>query len=444
MISHYRNLITLLLLFGVQSLSAQLDKVFVETYYISDDNDATDTFGGGIAPSTTTYRIYLDLFPGTRLKAIYGDTEHPFNIQSTLPFFNHATDGQTFGYNFIRARYEEGTVALDTWLTLGQTARQGPITFYGIPKNQDTDGSFIGGVNNDGGSEAVTSGLLINNSSDLGIPLTDADGMDTLALSPTGWFNNGVLDFVTGNDTTIFGSLESQTSFFSTNFILSNSGVKGVDPDSNQVIIAQLTTAGELSFLLNIEVEFEQNGETISRRYTGTNIINSSTEEFNPYLSYPYTCGCNNVNYLEYDPAVICLEEGSCITPVILGCTDSLACNFNPAANVAQNSLCCYPGWCNDRNIEEVCPQLKGDSFDISIYPNPADNTLNLNVISGVETDLQYTIYNSYGQFQLEDQISTVPLNYSTTIDLQELVSGIYQITVYTSLGQQSKTFVKL
>ena len=70
-------------------------------------------------------------------------------------FFNNILDGQTFGKDFIKGRYLENTVALDTWLTLGQTARQGTKYFYGILKDQDTDGSFVGGVNNDGGSALV-------------------------------------------------------------------------------------------------------------------------------------------------------------------------------------------------------------------------------------------------------------------------------------------------
>lgn len=66
--------------------NAQLQKVIVEKYYISDANDATDTLGGGLSAGSTTYRIYVDLAPGSILKKIYGDGYHPFSIQSTAPF----------------------------------------------------------------------------------------------------------------------------------------------------------------------------------------------------------------------------------------------------------------------------------------------------------------------------------------------------------------------
>ena len=185
-----------ILLFAPYYASAQLEKVIVEKYYVSDSNDATDVSGGGVPVGSTTYRIYLDLKPGTILKRIYGDANHPFSISSSEVFYNNILDGQTFGKDFIKGRYLENTVALDTWLTLGQTARQGTKYYYGILKDQDTDGSFVGGVNNDGGSAGVASGLLINDDPTCGIPLTVADGMDTLNAAPSNWLNGGVLDFL--------------------------------------------------------------------------------------------------------------------------------------------------------------------------------------------------------------------------------------------------------
>ena len=424
--------------------SAQLEKVIVERYYVSDANDATDTFGGGLPEGSVTYRIYVDLAPGTLLKGIFGDAQHPFSISSNEVFFNNAVDGQSFAKDFIRNRYLENTVALDTWLTIGQTAKQGPNSFYGILKDQDTDGSFVGGVNNDGGSEAIATGLLINNDPSCGLALTVADGMDTLATAPTNWFNNGVLDFMTGNDSTMFGSLVPNTGFTSDSFSLSCSGVMGVVPDSNQVIVAQLTTKGEIVFQINVEVEYEIDGVITTVRYVGTNEITAENEVYNPYLSYPFSCGCNDPDYLEYDPTVICNEEGSCFTPVVLGCMDTLACNYDPAVNLDVPALCCYPGWCSNRNIEEVCPQLKGNSFDFSVFPNPASESITLNVINGVSSDLTYTVYNSHGVVMIQNAVSNAPFNYSNEIDLTSISPGIYQMKVVTSLGEQHKLFVKL
>ena len=56
---------------------AQIEQLIMETYYISDANDATDTIGGQLEEGSTTYRIYVDLLPGSRLLSIYGDENHP-------------------------------------------------------------------------------------------------------------------------------------------------------------------------------------------------------------------------------------------------------------------------------------------------------------------------------------------------------------------------------
>ena len=434
-----------ILLFAPYYASAQLEKVIVEKYYVSDSNDATDVSGGGVPVGSTTYRIYLDLKPGTILKRIYGDANHPFSISSSEVFFNNILDGQTFGKDFIKGRYLENTVALDTWLTLGQTARQGTKYYYGILKDQDTDGSFVGGANNDGGSAVVASGLLINQNPSCGIPLTVADGMDTLNSAPTNWYNAGVLDFLSGNDTTMFGSLVPQSSFWSDNFLLSCSGVQGTVADSNQVIIAQLTTLGDLAFNINITVEELVNGVPTVMNYVSTDTLLGENESFNAYLSYPYTCGCNNPNFIEYSSSFACYEEGSCNTPVVFGCTDSLACNYEPTANLNIQDLCCYPGSCAGRNIEEVCPSLMGNDFDVNVYPNPTSGDMTMNLISGIaNSNWSYEIYNTYGSVKLSGLFTTTDLNVVLPLNLENLDPGMYQLRVSNGEMSKYKLFIKL
>jgi len=412
---------------------------------VSDAYDATDIDGGGVPEGSTTYRIYLDLKPGTVLKRIYGDADHPFSVSSTEMFFNNVLDGQTFAKDFIRGRYLENTVALDTWLTLGQTARQGTKYFYGIPKDQDTDGSFVGGTNNDGGSALVSSGLLINEDPSCGIPLTVADGMDTLNSAPNNWFNSGVLDFVSGADTTIFGSLVPQNSFESTIFELSCSGVQGTVADSNQVIIAQLTTLGELAFKINITVEELVNGIPTLVNYVSADTLLGENERFNAYLSYPYTCGCNNPNFIEYSSSYACYEEGSCNTPVVFGCTDTLACNYYPLANLNIQALCCYPGSCAGRNIEEVCPSLMGNDFDVNVYPNPTSDDITMNIISGTtNSNWSYEVYNTYGSVKLSGLFTTTDLNVVLPLELSILDPGMYQLKVSNGELSKHKLFIKL
>jgi hypothetical protein len=442
-----KNLITTIFLsvLFTHFASAQLEKVIIEKYYVSDANDATDVDGGGVPVGSTTYRIYVDLKPGTILKRIYGDANHPFSISSSEVFFNNILDGQTFAKDFIKGRYLENTVALDTWLTLGQTAKQGTKYYYGILKDQDTDGSFVGGANNDGGSALVPGGLLINEDPSCGIPLTVADGMDTLNSAPNNWQNYGLLDFLSGADSTIFGSLVPETSFTSSSFALSCSGVQGTVADSNQVIVAQLTTMGELAFNINITVEELVNGNPTLVNYVSSDSLLDQNEKFNPYLSYPYTCGCNNPNYLEYSPAFACLQEGTCLTPVVFGCTDTLACNYDPLANLNIQALCCYPGSCAGRNIEEVCPSLMGNNFDVNVYPNPTSDDMTMNIISGTANgNWTYEVYNTYGSVKLSGLFTTTDLNVVLPLELSNLDPGMYQLKVSNGELSKHKLFIKL
>lgn len=420
--------------------NAQLQKVIVEKYYISDANDATDTLGGGLSAGSTTYRIYVDLAPGSILKKIYGDVNHPFSIQSTSPFFNHESDGQTFAKDYVKNRYLEGTVALDSWLTLGQTTKtQASKTYFGMLKNQDVDGSFIGGTNNDGGSELISNGLLSNNDPLAGIPLTQADGMDTMVTIPTSWTNFGVLDFTTGNDSTIFGSLQISNEFTSNNFFLANTGVSGVIADSNQVLVAQLTTTGELSFQLNIEVDVWNGSSMETIRYVSSNDTILSGEVFNPYLIYPSTCGCNNSNYLEFDPNVACLEPGTCITPIIIGCMDTMACNYDAAVNVNMPNLCCYPGKCNNRDIAIVCPALRGENFEFLVYPNPSSENFFLDVYSGMANEaIQVEVFNTFGVKVYDNAFAPTTMLTGEKLEFSTHEKGVYHIKV--QIGEQVQT----
>jgi hypothetical protein len=303
----------------------------------------------------------------------------------------------------------------------------------------------VGGGNNDGGSALVPSGLLINEDPTCGIPLTLADGMDTLNSAPNNWQNSGVLDFFSGADSTIFGSLIPKYSYESSIFSLTCSGVQGTVADSNQVIIAQLTTLGELAFKINITVEQLVNGIPTLVNYVSADTLLGENERFNAYLSYPYTCGCNNPNFIEYSSSYACYEEGSCNTPVVFGCTDTLACNYDPLANLNIETLCCYPGSCAGRNIEEVCPSLMGNDFDVNVYPNPTSDDMTLNIISGTaNSNWSYEVYNTYGSVKLSGTFITTDLNVVMPLELSNLDQGMYQLKVTNGEMSKHKLFIKL
>ena len=429
---------------GVSNFNAQVENVIVETYYVSDQFDATDTIGGKLDSGTVTYRIYVDLPKNQKLLKIYGDKNHLFKMKSTDVVFNNKSEGKSFAFELNKNRYEENTVALDSWLTIGQTSKpQSGKNYFGILKSDDTDGSFIGGSNNDGGSQSISRGLLINTNSLAGVPLTQADGIDTLVKIPTTWFDYGVKDFVTGIDTTIFGSVKLGKEFSSNLFELRNSGTVGVDPEKNQILIGQITTKGKLSFELNLEIEQMVDGILSTINYVANDSILEPNEKLSPFLRYPFTCGCQDANYMEYKSIYACHDVSACKTKIVYGCMDTMACNFDPSSNFMIKNLCCYPGMCNDRDISIVCPEERGNSSEFQIHPNPTENNIFLNVISGESKEIIYTIYNSFGVVVLSKNLGEHLIVVNEEIDLSFLNEGIYHIRLSSGNQSDSKTFIK-
>jgi hypothetical protein len=438
-----KNILLFILAFsGITSLYAQdaIKKVIVEPYYISDSNDATDTTGSKLEAGSKTFRIYIQLKPGCKLTKLYGDNKHALKISSTADFFNNIDYGKSFGKDFNKINYKKNTVALDTWLTLGQTTKKSSITYFGILKSEDADGSFIGGANNDGGSAVISDGLLTNSDPLAGIPITISDGMDTLVNVPTDWSDNGFIDLESGVDSTIFGSAKPGSEFVSNSAFLQNSGVKGVISDSNQVLIAQLTTTGEISFELNVEVE-EINGSITKYVAKGIDTLN---EKVCPFLNYPPLCGCKDADYLEFSSNYLCNQPGSCKTRIIFGCMDPEACNYNPNANYSVASLCCYPGMCADRDISLVCPELNFKQASVDIYPNPASDKLGVNVLNVEGENISIAVYNMFGTKYIEENINSGSDNSGHELDISSLTNGIYYIQVKNKEGVKfTRSFVK-
>jgi len=435
-------LIALLLSLASVTTFAQVQDVRVETYYVSDQNDATDTTGGFLEQGSVTYRIYIDLAPGNRLKSIYGDANHPLMISSNQPFFNNVVDGQSFGKNFSLNRLSENTVALDSWLTIGLVTKPS-AKFNGVPKNADESGSLIGGTNNDGGSAGILGGLLTNNDPLAGIPLTISDGNDTLTQPTGNWFDFGILSS-NGNDSTIFGSISSCSVFNSTGCALQySSGISGVNPDSNLVLVAQLTTKGSLEFLLNIEV-IGTNGNVT--KYVSSDSLLQPGEVYFRKLRFPYipVCGCANANYMEYNPDRDCDSQDSCHTLIVFGCMDPDACNYDPSANINLPNMCCYPGKCNDRDLSVVCPELEANKNntkdDIILSPVPAGDMIKV-ALPQLTSGYDCLLYDSYGRKVKE--IHQNGIQQHLDIDLTGLSRGIYFVRIINSDVNITKSFIK-
>ena len=123
------------------SVEAQVKGVIVENYYKADANDITDTLARALMPGAKTYRIYLEVEPGSKLRKIFGDSLHPLVVKSDSVFYNN-TDrpSNEFGYELQMSWFEDNPIlALDSWFTLGLAAKGQK----GVLKSVDSDGNNI-------------------------------------------------------------------------------------------------------------------------------------------------------------------------------------------------------------------------------------------------------------------------------------------------------------
>ena len=268
-----KSLLFAALIFGSFSLGAQgLENIIVETYYISDANDASvDADGGTLPVGSVTRRIYVDMLPGYVFQAAYGvppsgdSPGHELRFATTTQFFNNIDRGAT-SPTYTKTQARGNTVMLDTWLSVGAACAGN----FGVLKTAD-DGVATN-VNNDD--------VLQNNAPAMGIPLTEQDGLlQVTGLTPV---NVTFVGGVEGQAAQFFDA-ENAGSVFSTfdGAWSALTGASGPNPETNQVLIAQITTDGTLTFELNVQL---RSPEGAIERYVASNPV--AAEILFPALTY--------------------------------------------------------------------------------------------------------------------------------------------------------------
>jgi len=245
------------------------------------------------------------------------------------------------------------------------------------------------------------------------------------------------------NDSTIFGS-DTATSFISSNATLQfNGGLLGQGP-SNNVLIGQFTTAGQLEFELNITV-IDSTGATINYVASGNDtVIQGEAFKSLPILKYPPQCGCLDPNYIEYSAQNACSDSSKCLTLVKLGCMDVLACNYDADANYSVPEMCCYPGYCNDRDIAFVCPDINSGNRLMTVYPNPANTDITISLDGNKNLgETQFILMNSFGKEIVNFSDNVSEGSWTKNISLNNLVSGIYILKCLTQDSIQSQVIIK-
>jgi hypothetical protein len=242
-----------------------LEGIIVEKYYVSTPEDSKAKNKSGILEEgSVTYRIFVDLKPGFRFQAAYGSKDHVLYFASTEKFFNHDGAGTTHPNILPGRTLSQDISLLDSWLSVGAASE----FHLGIPKMYDTEGKSI----------ELKSGYLENKISKKDFTLRERDGLaeaETLPY-PTFFQMDSCLRYI--------GSATNGDSIVVRDGAWAAMGKGSVGADSlttNTVLIAQLTTKGELSFELNLMIA-DTHGN--SHKYVARNAV--GREKTHPDLIY--------------------------------------------------------------------------------------------------------------------------------------------------------------
>ncbi len=324
-------------------LPGGLEGVIVEEYNV---NSGTVTLGG-VPDGAITYRIFLDLKPGYKLINVFGintpsDPGNDLLFTTTTGFYNEPAFGVTYGDQNNTSLFPvfSGT-ALDSYTSFGGAANGQ----RGIPKANDADGSnvvpFLSGTPPDG----YTAG-------------------STPAAAELGVSISGTLEGIQVN------GADSLYTFDGSFYVLGGTTTTGPD---DVIYIGQFTTDGEFSYRFNIQV-LDPNGDP--EIYTHSEILTIDGLDSRicsdlTFPSAPLTPGCTDVLACNFD-ADAETDDGSCVVPEANctecnatndgldlidddgdgvcnaledgGCTDALACNFDPNVDPANdNGTCILP-----------------------------------------------------------------------------------------------------
>ena len=237
--------------------SLALEKVIVEKYYKAHKSDLTDSIGGKLPKGAVTYRIYIDLKPGYKLQAVYGNKDNPLIIETTTEFFNDTILKASTGDKIVDTLINQHNILLDSWLSMGCATN----LHHGILKKDDNKG-----------------GVITNRKQ-----LKMKDGL---------LYGDIYRVLYYGNNLKFFKDSIQAKRFYVDNATWANLLGAESPIKTNRILVAQLTTNGKLSFVLNIQIKTPEGGTIrfCGRRINDNNdSLNKSQRNFiiyNKELSY--------------------------------------------------------------------------------------------------------------------------------------------------------------
>lgn len=180
----------------------------------------------------TTYRVYIDLAPEFKMQAVFGNEQHPLILGATGMTYNTPVRGVATG-NFIDPRkLLNDNLIRDSFITIAAVSNW----YCGIPLERDIDGNQV------------------------------CDGLPRETSSWCALEKDGLAEFKPIDVELVFvefeglGKESGSFSLYSTNGAwASRMGATGAD-EENTVLVAQITTNGELYFSLNLQLAHQEGG----------------------------------------------------------------------------------------------------------------------------------------------------------------------------------------
>jgi hypothetical protein len=358
-----------LILSTLYTFTQGLEDIIVEKYYVANTADAAAF--PGLPAGAVTYRIYVDMAPGYELNSVAGNENHELFFETTTTFYNSsfgATKGEAIAPNPLFYSFPNYlSIFLDSWITSNAAA----WNKLGVLKKNDPDGSIL-------------------------TDLFNTDSLDT----QDGFMDGTVIPITTiglGSALDVFGTTGG--SRFSTSNGAWNvlGGIQGPTAD-NRVLIAQLTTDGELSFEMMVTLNAPGVGGALEIYVP--DLPATSQEQHFPALAYPvpYIIGCMSPTACNYDPDATIDDAESCVEPV----ANCITCNGNGTwslvdtdgdgiCNAEEIAGCMVPGACNyDANATdssycvfpvEDCLECSGDT--VVLVDDDGDGICNALDITG-------------------------------------------------------------
>lgn len=234
------------------SAQGAVEDILVEVFYEADVNPFT-----GKAEHIKTYRIYVDLNEDYSLQAVFGNMKHPLVLGSTEMIYNEPIRGVKTGNWLNTRKLEYDGLFLDSFVTLSSVSN----SFCAIMKEEDENGSIYAE------EESRESGVVAYlNQDKSAISLSKADGM--INCMP----NNVQLVRLQAE---AFDKLNVGNELYTTDGCWATmGGVVGPTP-SNRILIAQITTSGELYYELNLQIGLPEGG---SEQYVAKNATGNEVE----------------------------------------------------------------------------------------------------------------------------------------------------------------------